>query len=278
MIGQIERLARLKKELDKTQNAKPENIISIVSGKGGTGKSVFSLNLAYQLSQLGERVLLVDLDLNFSNLALMLNIYPEYTIGDYFLGKTLFDDLIISHKPGFDLIPGDNGTDISDNDSKELLVSFFNKLEKKSAEYDFIILDNGSGLNDRIKHTLSRASYMISVSTTEPTAVMDSYVMYKFVLKNELLLKRLAVINKSNSADEGLSAYKNLNEACNKFLKNEVNLLGIVSNSNEFNTSIINQTLLSEYQPEIEPVQQIAEIAKKIIEFAQMANSVHSEK
>jgi len=273
MIGQVERLARLKKELDKSNSETKNNIISIVSGKGGTGKSVLSLNLAYQLALLKKKVLLVDLDINFSSIALMLNILPEYTLGDYLLGKVLFDEIITPFRINYDLILGDNGAEIPESDSREIVAPLFKKLNNISENYDFILIDNGAGLNERISYSLKQSSHIISVSTTEPTAVMDSYVVLKHVIKNELSAERYAVINKASSLEEGKQAYNNLNEATIKFFSRKTELLGIVNNSSHFNRSIINQTILSESHPESHHVKQILNIAKKIAEFKQVANN-----
>ena len=72
----------LKKVLD-TERRMRENptstarVVGIASGKGGTGKSVLSTNLAVLRAQKGERVLLVDFDAGLANDHLLLGLAPQ---------------------------------------------------------------------------------------------------------------------------------------------------------------------------------------------------------
>ena len=63
---------------------KEGRIITVFSPKGGTGKTVIATNLAAALSKAGDRrTLLLDLDLQFGDAAIMLGIEPEKTIFDF---------------------------------------------------------------------------------------------------------------------------------------------------------------------------------------------------
>ena len=57
-------------------------MLTIFSAKGGVGKSTLSVNLAVSLARKGRRTVLVDLDLQFGDGAVMLDINPARTISD----------------------------------------------------------------------------------------------------------------------------------------------------------------------------------------------------
>lgn len=61
---------------------KSGRVITLVAPKGGSGKTALATNLAMGLSHDGKPVALVDLDLQFGDVAGCLNLHPENTIGD----------------------------------------------------------------------------------------------------------------------------------------------------------------------------------------------------
>ena len=78
---------------DKTPNAqsgKPvfrrgKNIIAVASGKGGVGKTWFSITLAHTYAQMGHKVLLFDGDLGLANVDVQLGLMPKRDLNDVIL-------------------------------------------------------------------------------------------------------------------------------------------------------------------------------------------------
>lgn len=69
-------------QLDEKRDASAK-VVTVFSGKGGCGKSFVSSNLAIVLARAtGKEVALVDLDLSSGDLAIMLQLTPEWTIHD----------------------------------------------------------------------------------------------------------------------------------------------------------------------------------------------------
>src|SRR4051794_30266783 len=89
----------------------PGRVATVFSPKGGTGKSVTATNLAVALaSQLGRRTLLVDLDLQFGDAAIMLGIEPFKTLHDLVSGPGDLDPEKLAgyttrHPSGIDVLP-----------------------------------------------------------------------------------------------------------------------------------------------------------------------------
>ena len=62
-------------------------LVSLISGKGGVGKSILAFNLAERLAASGYRILLIDGDLAFPNLHILANAAPLGGIAEYADGR-----------------------------------------------------------------------------------------------------------------------------------------------------------------------------------------------
>ena len=54
-----------------------KNIVAVASGKGGVGKTWFSITLAHALTRMGKKVLLFDGDLGLANVDVQLGLMPK---------------------------------------------------------------------------------------------------------------------------------------------------------------------------------------------------------
>ena len=90
-------------------------IIAVTSGKGGTGKSTFSMGLAIALKDEGKSVLMIDMDLGLRCLDLLLGVDERvvFDISDLLSGKPFKQVKLSSPKyPGIDLVPA-SSSDVS---------------------------------------------------------------------------------------------------------------------------------------------------------------------
>ena len=77
--------------------------------KGGTGKTLTSCNLAVALALAGQKVLIIDLDLQFGDVALCLGLPPEKTMYDLAVSGGSLDedklhDYVMTHQTGVDVL------------------------------------------------------------------------------------------------------------------------------------------------------------------------------
>lgn len=218
MNEQASNLLKLRRIEEQTKPFLNQKIISICSGKGGTGKTFFSINFATQLSKLNKKVLLVDLDYNFSNVHILINETSQNPISDFFLQKCALHELIVKASNNLHFIFGSSG--ISDNPkiNIEMLDYFFINLKKISDSYDYILLDSAAGADELTLFQLTNSGSNIVIASPEPTAVMDAYMIIKMISENSEKIKSYVVINKADGKEDGEHAFQNLNTAVRHFV------------------------------------------------------------
>jgi len=277
MIGQAERLIRLKKLAGKKQNSsKKKNIITFTSGKGGTGKTFLSLSTAYTLSSLGKKVLFIDFDLNFANSNILLNTIPKVTLNDFFNGKKLFKEVITDYNSNLHFIFGKSGSEPFELNN-EMISRFYDNLISIKDNYEFILIDTFSGGQKELITLISLSDVNVIVATPEPTAVMDAYVIIKLLSREDYVGNNLVAVNKSNDANEAVSAFNNIKSAAIHFLGEEIEFLGYVCNDEAVLQSIVKQELLVEKFPSFNVSKMINKLACSLSDIIHMAN-IHQAK
>jgi len=271
MFGQAERVLELNRAAAGFSRGGDSKIFAFTSGKGGTGKTFLSLNIAHALS-MQYKILYIDFDQNLSNANIMFNEIPETTIFDFFAGKSLLNETIVEYEPNLHFIFGDSGRLSYPRVKTESIIYFFNQLEKVYPDYDFIFIDTGSGANEEIFSILTKADVNIIVTTPEPTAVMDGYVMLKLLNAHSFDGKKTILLNKCGDEDEGETAFKNLTAAAGHFLNEKLNLLGIISFDKAVVETIMAQEPILKHSPLSTACRQIKAVSDNLYEFAHMAN------
>jgi flagellar biosynthesis protein FlhG len=272
MFGQAERLFELKKLNVNQERNSSSKIFAFTSGKGGTGKTFISLNLAYSLSKKGKKVLFIDLDSNLSNANIMINVVAAKTIYSFFSEQKLLGELVSEYEPNLHFIFGDSGKLNYPVKRTGIISKLFNQLRTMQENYDFIFLDTGSGAGDEIISVLTQADNNIIVTLPEPTAVMDSYVMIKLLNANQYTGKKLIIVNKCVGKEDGKITFDKLSMAADHFLKETPVFLGEVSFDHMATSSIVAQELFMKKYSLSKAGQQIEKISNHLDEFNHMAN------
>jgi chromosome partitioning protein len=118
-------------------------VIAIANHKGGSGKTTTTINLGVALSNLGKKVLIIDLDPQ-GNLSYSLGIADDVpTIADVFTGDKQLEDVIIKRE-GLDIVPSNMflaDIELSIQGVKDRLFVLKYLLDKELLKYDYILID-----------------------------------------------------------------------------------------------------------------------------------------
>jgi pilus assembly protein CpaE len=145
-------------------------IITVFSPKGGTGKTVIATNLAAVLAKAeGRRTLLLDLDLQFGDAAIMLGLEPEKTIFDFVNAPGELDPdklagYTTTHKSGLDILPAP----LRPEDAELVTEAKLGRLlEVARACYDVIVVDTSPFFHGPMLATLDRTDDLLLVCSLD---------------------------------------------------------------------------------------------------------------
>jgi flagellar biosynthesis protein FlhG len=256
----------VEKKIAASAKTKANNMIAIASGKGGVGKTWFSITLAHCLSRAGKKILLFDGDLGLANLDIQLGLTPKHDLGSVVAGRLTLNQAITRYGEGeFDILAGRSGSGGLINITAGRMNLLSNDLRVMAANYDTVILDLGAGVERTVQQLTNGAGRVIVIINDEPTSLTDAYAFIKVMQTESPGLKFQVVANAVNSTREGERTYNTLLKACEGFLKISPPLLGVIRRDAKVSTAIRKQTSLLTRYPNAEAASDVEKIAKKLI-------------
>lgn len=211
--------------------------IAVTSGKGGVGKTSFSVFLAKSLAAQGEKVLLFDGDMGLANLHILLGISTPLSLKDFLVGKCSIEECIYEVEPGVELIPGASGDVGLANISKMDLSGILEKINAVTGNYDRLIVDGGAGIAEASLGLTLSADQVVVVITPDPTSLADAYATIK-VLASRGCKDFSVVVNMVESDEEGRAVQEKLSLLTEKFLGFVPDFVGSLPRNRKLGTAI----------------------------------------
>jgi len=212
----------------ENKRVKLGRLIAITSGKGGVGKTNFILNLAIAMSIRGKKVLLIDADMNLSNIDVLLGIYPEYSLANLMDEQITVDQLLVDGPQGIKILPASSGDlTVIQNQKKyqQALIQVYMELRK---DFDYVLIDTGAGITDYTIDFVLSADKIVVVTTPEPTAITDAYAMIKVLYFRAKHPNISLVVNMAQTEDEANNIYNKINLIVQHFLNKKITNLGFI--------------------------------------------------
>lgn len=145
----------------------PGAIVTVTSPKGGVGKTTIASNLAVGLaSHPQSRVALVDLDLQFGDIATVLAVEHRHTVVDA-LGKAAARDLFVlgtfltEHPSGVAVLPAPSSPAAADHLDAARVSHMLRQL---AADFDYVVVDTGPGLDEPALAAVEQSTALVTVA------------------------------------------------------------------------------------------------------------------
>ena len=258
-MDQAERLRQIVQKQNNNSQSEPTmhtphaRIITVTSGKGGVGKSSFSINLALMFRKMGKRAIIFDADFGLANIEVMFGVIPKYTLADLmFKGKEL-SEIVTEGPDGVMFVSGGSGIARLVNLDKEQVKRLVGKLSELDSLADVVIVDTGAGISSSVLEFVAASPEVVLVATPEPTSITDSYALLKalrmFPGFEQDKTKIMLLGNKTNSPKDGVNMYEKLSTVVERFLQMKIEYVGSVPTDDNVVKAIMKQSPVTTAYP-----------------------------
>ncbi|MBQ6968488.1 MAG: MinD/ParA family protein [Lachnospiraceae bacterium] len=264
---------KLRNIIKASQVASPNNarVITVTSGKGGVGKSNVAINLAVQFRTAGKRVLIFDADFGLANIEVMFGAIPKHSLADLIYQGASIRDVITWGPMGIGFISGGSGIAGMGNLSRDHLDYLIRNLSELDTMADVIIIDTAAGISEAVLEFLVASREIILVTTPEPTSITDSYSLLKALNlhakfnKDETKVK--VITNKVETTEEGKQLYSKLSAVVNRYLKLNMEFLGVIPYDNSLVKAVMQQSPVLISNPQAKAAKAFQDVANTLMDI-----------
>ncbi|MBD2870720.1 MinD/ParA family protein [Paenibacillus arenilitoris] len=269
MNDQAEALRNLVRQRELREEGRTTRVVTVTSGKGGVGKSNFSLNFAISLQRLGKKVLVFDADIGMANIDVLMGVSSTYSLYHLLKQEKTIWDIVQEGPEGLHFIAGGSGfKDLLDL-SPEQLNGFADEIGKLHGKYDVILFDTGAGLSKETVKFITAAQETIVVTTPEPTSITDAYALIKMVKAMNADVSFKLIVNRAADSREGKQTADKINLVSQRFLQSELPTLGILPDDPAVSKAVKRQSPFTIAYPVSEASLAIEYVAKRFLDIPQ---------
>jgi flagellar biosynthesis protein FlhG len=201
--------------------------ICIASGKGGTGKSVFTASLATCLAPRGK-TLICDADMGIGNAHILQGVSPERSFVELVAGAAGPREILSRCSDNLDLISAGSGVSNMAELSGRELSRIAEALEELEREYSYLLVDSAAGISNQTISFAAASDLVVVVTTPDVTAMTDAYAFLKVLLRTRPECQPLLVVNRARDFEEARSVVRRIEKVSRRFLERAPRWIGWV--------------------------------------------------
>ena len=159
---------------DAGEGRTPGKVATVFSSKGGCGKTFLSTNLAVSLARDGAEVALVDLDLHFGDVAIMLHLFPSHTIYDVAQSPGLdalsLKSFLTHHDSGVWALVAPTEPTVADTINPGTIA---NVLKLLRSAFDYVVIDTPPAFSEPVLSAFDESDWLIMLATLDVPSIKN---------------------------------------------------------------------------------------------------------
>ena len=161
---------------DNGEGRAPGKVVTVFSSKGGCGKTFLSTNLAVSLARNGAEVALVDLDLHFGDVAIMLHLFPSHTIYDAAqtqnpsLDALSLKSFLTRHDSGIWALVAPTEPTVADTINPGTIGNILKLLR---SAFDYVVIDTPPAFSEPVLAAFDESDWLIMLATLDVPSIKN---------------------------------------------------------------------------------------------------------
>jgi flagellar biosynthesis protein FlhG len=239
-------------------------LISVTSGKGGVGKTNIVANLAFLLTEMKKKTLVMDADCGLANVDLILGLTPRYNLSHLLAGERTLQDILLTGPGGMKILPSSSGIQELSTLTMVQKLALQDAMNTLQWRPDFMLIDTSAGISENVMYFNMVARETIVIVTPEPTSLTDAYALIKLLYQRHAKKRFRLLVNMVKSPREAKEVFLRLSQATDRFLNLAIENLGFILHDENLPAAVKQQKLLAESHPNSPAVKCLREVAEKL--------------
>lgn len=203
-------------------------VVTVVAGKAGVGRTSATINLAAALARSGKDVLVLDENSEPNNLLDRMGLSARYDLLDVAQGKCGLGDAVLVAK-GFGILPTARAMCVLGMLDQESQLRLGDALTEASDGTDVVLVDAAMPLSGKaasVSPSLASGAALLLVVESTPSGITESYALIKRLALNNALQQFGIVVNKAGSEQAAITVFENMAKVARRNLSVRLEYLG----------------------------------------------------
>jgi flagellar biosynthesis protein FlhG len=238
--------------------------LCVTSGKGGVGKTSFSVNFALALARKGSRVLVIDGDMGLANVDVLLRLSVKNNIRDILESGAAPRQALIFARPNLAVLAGSSGVPemVSLGEKQQNRLAGF--IKEVSSDFDYVIIDTAAGIGSSVLWYNRFSDHNIFILSPDPTSMTDAYALIKLLSRDHGISRFNLVLNFVRGVREGNHTVDTIKRVTQRFLKLELFHLGSIPEDRAVRQAVLDQVPFIEQAPGSKAARAVQDLAERV--------------